>query len=76
MRSSARSITRRVVAYGKRIFRAAYVEAKRLASLGRVADAANSALAAIDADPDYVEAHRLLQDLLARTTSDWFAPKR
>ncbi len=54
----------------------AYAEAKRLCGLGRTAEAVAKALAASDADPGFLEAHRLLQDLAARTTADWWLRER
>jgi tetratricopeptide (TPR) repeat protein len=55
---------------------AAYAQARRLAGLGRTADAYASVSAALDADPGFIEANRLLQDLLARTTADWWLHDR
>lgn len=51
-------------------------EAKRLRGLGRTADAFERVTAALDADPSCLEAHRLLQDLLVRSTADWWLRER
>ena len=51
---------------------AAYTEARRLAGLGRTAEAFACVSDAVAADPGYIEANRLLQDLAARTTADWW----
>ena len=56
--------------------RAAYAEARRFQGLGRRADAVAKAAEAIDADPGFLEAHRLLQDLTVRSTADWWARQR
>jgi tetratricopeptide (TPR) repeat protein len=56
--------------------RAAYDEARRLQGLGRRAEAVSKAVLAVDADPSYLEGHRLLQDLTVRTTADWWARQR
>jgi len=53
-----------------------FEEAKRLRGLGRIAEAVESAAAAVDLDPGYLEANRLLQDLLTRTTADWWLRER
>lgn len=55
---------------------AALSEAKRLRGLGRTADAFGRAMDAVDADPSCLEAHRLLQDLLVRSTADWWLRER
>jgi tetratricopeptide (TPR) repeat protein len=55
---------------------AACAEARRLAGLGRTAEAFAAASGAVDSDPDSIEANRLLQDLAARTTADWWLRDR
>ena len=51
-------------------------EALRLQGLGRVADAFERVSAALEVDPDLLEAHRLLQDLTIRSTADWWVRER
>lgn len=53
-----------------------FAQAKRMRGLGRTVDAVEAAVAAIEADPAFIESHRLLQDLLARTTADWWLKER
>jgi len=53
-----------------------FAQAKRLRGLGRTAEAVECARAALDAEPRFLEAHRLLQDLLTRTTADWWLKDR
>jgi tetratricopeptide (TPR) repeat protein len=53
-----------------------FAQARRLRNLGRTADAVSAVREAIDADPNFLEAHRLLQDLLSRTTADWWLRER
>lgn len=54
----------------------AYARARRFHGLGRTGDAFAALQEALRVDPSYLEAHRLLQDLLVRTTADWWLRRR
>ena len=56
--------------------RAEFESASRFAGLGRLADAIAALERAQRAWPGYLEADRLLQDLLLRTSADWWLRER
>src|SRR5687768_9290028 len=55
---------------------AALVEARRLAGLGRTADAVRALTTLLAEDPQCLDAHRALQDLLLHSPSDWWLRSR